>query len=95
MSAASTEAPLGPIGIALRTLLPYVRSNRGRAPLSSCRVEVASDETGISVSATVHPQLQRGGVASEPLQEWLLGVLAASPSLQFYFNGRLLRARAK
>jgi DNA gyrase/topoisomerase IV subunit B len=61
---------------------------------SSKRVPVASDETGISVSATVHPQLQRGGVASEPLQEWLLGVLAASPSLQLYFNGRLLQAPA-
>lgn len=62
---------------------------------NSSRLEVASDETGISVSATVHPQLQRGGVALEPLQEWLLGVWAASPSLQLYFNGRLLHAPAK
>jgi DNA gyrase/topoisomerase IV subunit B len=62
---------------------------------NSRREKVASDETGISVSATVHPQLQRGGVAAEPLQEWLLGVLAASPSLQLYFNGRLLRVPTK
>jgi DNA gyrase/topoisomerase IV subunit B len=63
--------------------------------LNSNRMRVASDETGISVSATVHPQLQRGGVAAEPLEAWLLGVLAASPMLRLYFNGRLLQVHAR
>jgi DNA gyrase subunit B len=62
---------------------------------NSRRETLASDETGISVSATVHPQLQQGGVATEPLQAWLLGVLAASPSRHLFFNGRLLRAPAR
>ncbi|MEQ1684464.1 MAG: hypothetical protein ABL916_12510 [Burkholderiaceae bacterium] len=62
---------------------------------NSRREKVASDETGISISATVHPQLQQGGAAVEPLQAWLLGVLAASPSLRLFFNGRLLRAPAR
>lgn len=62
---------------------------------ASRREKVASDETGVSVSATLHPQLQRGGVAAEPLEAWLRGVLAVSPSLQLFFNGRLLQAPAR
>jgi DNA gyrase/topoisomerase IV subunit B len=59
---------------------------------SSHREKLVSDETGITVSATIHPQLHQGGVASEQLHEWLLGVLAASPALRLFFNGRELRA---
>jgi DNA gyrase/topoisomerase IV subunit B len=56
------------------------------------RMKVESEETGITVSATISPQLQRGGVAVEQLQDWLLDVLACSPSLELHFNGRELRA---
>ncbi len=56
----------------------------------SIRTDVASEETGITVSARINPQLQASGVATQQLEEWLLGVLAASPSLQLFFNGRQL-----
>lgn len=58
----------------------------------SNRKNIESDETGITVSATINPQLQRGVVAGEQLHNWLLGVLASSPSLELFFNGRKLRA---
>lgn len=56
----------------------------------SNRMAVLSEETGITVSAQVSPQLQAGVVATEQLEAWLLGVLAASPSLKLFFNGRQL-----
>jgi DNA gyrase subunit B len=56
----------------------------------SNRTDELSDETGISVCAQINPQLQAGGVAIQPLEEWLHGVLAVSPSLNLYFNGRQL-----
>jgi DNA gyrase/topoisomerase IV subunit B len=56
------------------------------------RTKVKSEETGITVSATISPQLQRSGVATEQLQDWLLGgVLASSPTLKLFFNGRELK----
>lgn len=56
----------------------------------SNRMAVLSEETGITVSAQINPPFQGGGVATEQLEEWLLGVLAASPSLKLFFNGRQL-----
>ena len=60
----------------------------------SNRAAVVSEETGITISAQINPQLQGGGTATEPLEAWLLGVLAVSPSLKLYFNGRQLHAPA-
>lgn len=57
----------------------------------SHRTELASAETGITVAACINPRLQPHGVATEPLEAWLLGVLAASPSLRLFFNGRQLQ----
>ena len=58
----------------------------------SNRTNVASEETGITVSAQINPQLQGNGVATNLLEEWLLGVLAVSPSLNLFFNGRQLQS---
>jgi len=59
----------------------------------SNRTNVKSEETGITVSATISPQLQRDSVAVEQLQVWLLSILASSPSLKLYFNGHELHAQ--
>lgn len=56
------------------------------------RTTVESEETGITVSGTINPQLPRSGVAAERLEDWLLTVLASSPALKLYFNNRQLRA---
>ncbi|MES2585117.1 MAG: ATP-binding protein [Pseudomonadota bacterium] len=56
----------------------------------SNRTEVGSEETGITVSAQIKPQLQGSGVAVNELETWLLGVLAASPTLKLFLNGRQL-----
>lgn len=61
----------------------------------SNRMAVLSEETGITVSARINPQLQGGGVAAEQLEEWLLGVLAACPSLKLFFNGRQLHSASQ
>lgn len=61
----------------------------------SNRTDVASEETGTTVSACINPELQANGVATQQLEEWLLGALVASPSLQLFFNGRQLRSPAK
>ena len=58
----------------------------------SKRTQVVSAETGITVSAKINSQFERRGVATEQLEEWLRGVLAASPSLKLFFNGRQLQA---
>lgn len=57
----------------------------------SNRTDVVSAETGITVSAQINPQLQGNGVAADRLEAWLLGVLAASPTLKLFFNGRQLQ----
>ena len=56
------------------------------------RMNMKSEETGITISAVTNPQLQMDGVAVEQLQDWLLSVLASSPSLKLYFNGCELQA---
>ncbi len=58
----------------------------------SNRTDVGSDETGITVAAQINPRLQGNGVAdTKGLEEWLLGVLAVSPTLKLFFNGRQLQ----
>ncbi len=59
------------------------------------RTEVPSEETGITISATINPQLQGSGAATQQLEDWLLGVLAASPSLTLFFNCRQLHIPAQ
>ena len=55
-------------------------------------VNVISGETGIAISGRVSPQTQRSGVGVQKLQQWLLGLLTASPSLKLFFNGHQLHA---
>lgn len=57
------------------------------------RTKVESEETGITVSAKINPQVQRSGVAADLLQDWLLGVLASNPTLKLFFNDRELKVR--
>ena len=59
--------------------------------VESTRTAVASDETGITVSAKIAPHLCIKSVASSSIEEWLLGVLATAPSLRLFFNGRQLQ----
>lgn len=58
----------------------------------SNRTEVFSEETGVTISAKINSQLQGSDVETKPLEEWLLGVLATSPSLKLFFNGRQLQS---
>jgi DNA gyrase/topoisomerase IV subunit B len=55
------------------------------------RVDVRSESTGNTVSGTLSARSQRGDVGVEELRQWLLGVVAASPSLKLFFNGRELQ----
>ena len=57
------------------------------------RTEVLSMETGITISARIDAKLGGSGVASKQLEQWLLTVLAASPTLKLFFNGRQLQWR--
>jgi DNA gyrase/topoisomerase IV subunit B len=54
---------------------------RGGQLHASHRVVVASEETGITVSAKIDPRLQGGSAATGPLEAWLL---------RLHFNGREL-----
>ena len=65
---------------------------RDGRPCGSELVNVSSGATGIAISGTVSPQMQRSGVGVQKLQQWLLGLLAASPSLKLFFNGHELHA---
>lgn len=56
------------------------------------QTDVLSDETGISIAARINSQLQGSGVEVKQLEAWLLGVLAANPSLTLFFNGRQLHS---
>jgi DNA gyrase subunit B len=58
----------------------------------SNRVAAMSEETGNTVSARIDPRLQSSGVDVSELEAWLLGILASSPSLMLFFNGRELRS---
>ena len=65
---------------------------RGGRPFGSELFNVSSGETGIAISGKVSPQMQRGGVGVQKLQQWLLDLLAASPTLKLFFNGHQLQA---
>ena len=65
---------------------------RGGRPLGSELFNVSSGETGIAISGKVSPQIQKGGVGVQKLQQWLLNLLAASPTLKLFFNGHQLQA---
>jgi topoisomerase-4 subunit B len=58
---------------------------------SSERVDVKSENTGNTISGTVSARFQKGDVGVEELRQWLLNVLAASPSLKLFYNGRKLQ----
>lgn len=55
-------------------------------------VDVSSSETGIAISGTVSPQVQKEGVDIQSLEQWLLSLLTGSPSLKLFFNGRQLHS---
>ena len=55
------------------------------------RVDVRSANTGNTISSTVSARFQRRDVGVEELRQWLLSVVAASPSLKLFFNGRELQ----
>ena len=58
-------------------------------------VRVTSEETGTTVAGTVGSELQGSGVDCQGLLHWLLGLLAASPSLKLFFNGQELHSHPK
>lgn len=58
---------------------------------SSDRIAVASQETGITLSGKINPQLRCGEADVARLEGWLLEVLASSPSLRLFLNGRELK----
>ena len=49
-------------------------------------------ETGTEISGTIHPRIQAGDVDLVRLEEWLVSLLVASPSLKIIFNGVELQA---
>ena len=51
-------------------------------------------ETGNTVAGTVHQDVAPTPADEQALQQWLLGVLEASPSLHLHFNGRSLNGPA-
>ena len=68
-------------------------SFRDAHPCGSELENVSSDETGIAISGTVSHRFQTSGVHVQQLQQWLLGILEASPSLKLFFNGHELHTR--
>lgn len=59
----------------------------------SNRMVAVPEETGITISARIAPSLQGSDVATKQLEEWLQGLLIASPLLRLFFNGRQLHSR--
>ena len=57
--------------------------------------EVKSEGTGNTISGTVDSQFQKCGLDTQKLQQWLLEVLAASPSLKLFFNGQEIHALSR
>jgi DNA gyrase/topoisomerase IV subunit B len=55
-------------------------------------LDVESQDTGNLISGVIGHQFSEGGVDFWQLQQWLLGVLVASPGLKLYFNDRALQA---
>jgi DNA gyrase/topoisomerase IV subunit B len=67
-------------------------SFRGGSLCDQQLFEVKSEGTGNTVSGTVDSQFQKRGLHTQKLQQWLLEVLAASPSLKLFFNGQEIHA---
>ena len=57
--------------------------------------DVKSEDTGNTISGTVDSQFQKCGLDTQKLQQWLLEVLAASPSLKLFFNGQEIHALSR
>ena len=57
--------------------------------------DVTSEETGNTISGTIKSQIHKTVVNAEKLQQWLLEILAASPSLRLFFNGVELSVHPK
>lgn len=58
---------------------------------ASDRTAMRSEETGITIAAKLHAQLTGHGVATQPLEDWLQGVVVCHPTLKLFFNGRQLQ----
>ena len=58
--------------------------------LSHTLTPSANQQTGNTVAGSVHPGLAPTPTNEAALQQWLLGVLQASPLLQVHFNGQPL-----
>ena len=58
-------------------------------------IDGTSGGTGNTISGTVNPQLQKNGVDTQSLGQWLFGLLTASPALSLFFNELELSALAK
>ena len=56
------------------------------------RISAENDETGITVSARLRPELPPGGAQTLQLEDWLRGIVQAHPSLKLFFNHRELKA---
>jgi DNA gyrase/topoisomerase IV subunit B len=67
-------------------------SFRGGSLRNQELLNVRSEGTGNTISGAVDSQFQKRALDAQELQRWLLGVLAASPSLKLHFNGRELHA---
>lgn len=57
-------------------------------------IDVASTETGNTISGSIHPALQSADVDVLGLERWLQRVLAASAGLRIVFNGAALQTSA-
>lgn len=55
-------------------------------------IDGKSGETGNTISGKVNPHLQNDGVEVQKLEQWLIGLLTASPTLRLFFNGLELSA---
>jgi DNA gyrase/topoisomerase IV subunit B len=55
------------------------------------RIELKSESTGNTISGTVSARFQRRDAGVEELRQWLLCIVAASPSLTLVLNGRQLQ----
>jgi DNA gyrase/topoisomerase IV subunit B len=58
----------------------------------SNRTAATSGKTGTTISAKLNSHLQKNGVATKPLEDWLQGLLVSDPTLKLYFNARELQS---
>jgi DNA gyrase/topoisomerase IV subunit B len=58
-------------------------------------VDAKSSETGNTISGKVNSQLQKTGVDIHSLRQWLIDLLAASPTLSLFLNDVELQALAR